>query len=250
MNDLSDLSQISAALDAGKWWIATAIAIMAIVRLMKASATLAEKIPPRARTPFAFALALVSSVASTFVQGTPIVKALFLGTMTAAFACWGHQLVVESARGGRELLEPKPGGEDHKGDDTKNVPIGPVVILVILAGLVASLARGPVADARQRDTIERLSNLPERAMIAPAAGQGCALFTPKNINSALDALQIACIFESQITDEQKLASACGIAQDLIPVVRKLVGQREAAKRAGVSWHREPVDAGADAAVVQ
>lgn len=222
MNDLSDLSQISAALDAGKWWIATALAILIIVRLMKASPTLAEKIPPRARTPFAFALALVSSVASTFVQGTPIVKALFLGTMTAAVACWGHQLVVESARGGRELLEPKPGVEDHKGDDTKNVPIGPAIILAIGFAFAT----------------------------AGASLSGCALFTQKNARSVLDAVQIACVFESTITDEPALADACGIAHDLLPLLRQLVGQREAAKRAGVGWKRESDAGTGDAAVTR
>jgi hypothetical protein len=72
---------------------------------------------------------------------------------------------------------------------------------------------------------------------------GCALFTSKNANSAMDAVQLACLFESQLTDEKALADACGLASDLIPIIRRLVAQREAAKRAGVAWHGPTTDAG-------
>ncbi len=106
------------------------------------------------------------------------------------------------------------------------------LVAAMLVGLAVSV---PPAE------VERAG---EFAVAAPAGAAGCALFTGKNIRSALDAVQIACIFESQITDEKQLADACAIAQDLIPILRNLVGQREAAKRSGVSWHRDPVsDAG-------
>lgn len=75
---------------------------------------------------------------------------------------------------------------------------------------------------------------------------GCALFTKKNANSALDAIQLGCVFASTIDDESKLADACGIARDLIPLLRDLVGQRNAARKAGVSWGHPYRDGGPDA----
>jgi hypothetical protein len=71
----------------------------------------------------------------------------------------------------------------------------------------------------------------------------CALFTAKNARTALDALQLACVFQSLVTDEKALADACGVADDMLPVLRNLVAQREGARRAGVSWARPHADAG-------
>jgi hypothetical protein len=64
---------------------------------------------------------------------------------------------------------------------------------------------------------------------------GCALFTPKNAHSVLDAVQIACVFGTELVDEQKVADVCGVARDLLPIIRNLIGQREGAKRSGVRW---------------
>lgn len=64
---------------------------------------------------------------------------------------------------------------------------------------------------------------------------GCSLFTKQNANTALDAMQLACIFNSTVTQEEKLAEICSIATDLLPVIRKLVAQREAGRAAGVTW---------------
>jgi hypothetical protein len=58
----------------------------------------------------------------------------------------------------------------------------------------------------------------------------------------LDATQIACIFRSEITDDASVAKICNIAPKLLPLIRELVSQREAAKRAGYRWQL-PVDGG-------
>lgn len=71
--------------------------------------------------------------------------------------------------------------------------------------------------------------------ITVTALTACTLFGKREAQSALDAVQIACIFQSSVTDESALADACAIAKDLLPVVRQLIGQREGAKRAGVRW---------------
>lgn len=77
---------------------------------------------------------------------------------------------------------------------------------------------------------------------------GCGLFTKSNIKTALDAVQLACVFESAITDSDALAKVCDIAEDSVPLVRKLVQQRQAAQKSGVSWSAPDggiTDGGAD-----
>lgn len=80
------------------------------------------------------------------------------------------------------------------------------------------------------------------------ATSSCSLFTKKNANSAIDAITIGCVMSSTLTDESAVADVCDVAHDLLPILRDLIGQREAAKRAGVSWGGHPYrDAGADGA---
>lgn len=71
-------------------------------------------------------------------------------------------------------------------------------------------------------------------IVAPCTA-GCALLTPKNAHSVLDATQIACVFGTELVEEKTVADACNIARDLLPILRNLIGQREGAKRSGVRW---------------
>ncbi len=71
-------------------------------------------------------------------------------------------------------------------------------------------------------------------LIGIAALSSCAALRGPVV-SVLNAAQIACIMRSEVTDDKALADACDVAKDLLPIVRRLVGQREAARRAGVKW---------------
>lgn len=56
--------------------------------------------------------------------------------------------------------------------------------------------------------------------------------------AVLSDAQIACVFASALTDAPALAKACSIvdnADKLLPLITQLVGQREGAKKAGVTW---------------
>ena len=64
---------------------------------------------------------------------------------------------------------------------------------------------------------------------------GCSLFTAQNLKTALDASALACVFASELTDAQAVASACSIDQALVPVIDQLIAQRDAAKKQGVHW---------------
>ncbi len=63
----------------------------------------------------------------------------------------------------------------------------------------------------------------------------CSAANRRTANGALDVAQLACIFASELTDENAVAEACAIERELAPVIRKLIAQREAARRAGVQW---------------
>lgn len=63
----------------------------------------------------------------------------------------------------------------------------------------------------------------------------CALFTKENARTVLDAASVTCVFATEVTDEEAVARSCGLARELIPIIRSLIGQREAAKSVGVHW---------------
>ena len=68
-----------------------------------------------------------------------------------------------------------------------------------------------------------------------ALGLGCSAANRRTANGVLDVAQLACIFASELTDESAVAEACAVERELSPVIRRLIAQREAAKRAGVRW---------------
>lgn len=64
---------------------------------------------------------------------------------------------------------------------------------------------------------------------------GCSLLTKQTAKTALTATEIACVFNSEIVEEKTLATVCGIAKELAPLLRDLIGQREGARAAGIRW---------------
>lgn len=76
------------------------------------------------------------------------------------------------------------------------------------------------------------------------ASTGCHLLTKERARTALDAMQIACVMSSFVTDEKAVAEACDVADDMLPVLRDLIGQRDAARSVGVRWGDALDDAGA------
>lgn len=56
-----------------------------------------------------------------------------------------------------------------------------------------------------------------------------ACIKPSHVVTALDAVQIACILVSEtVDDEATLAKVCGVSEELIPEVRKVVLARKTA----------------------
>lgn len=61
------------------------------------------------------------------------------------------------------------------------------------------------------------------------ASTSYACIRPAHVVGALDAVQIACVLVSDLVeDEHQLAQICGVAEDLLPEIRKVVLARKTA----------------------
>ena len=61
-------------------------------------------------------------------------------------------------------------------------------------------------------------------------------------DAALAAKDLACIMGSFLVDPAELAKVCGLADRFVPIVRSLVGVRDASRRAGVTYVPPPLAA--------
>ena len=67
-----------------------------------------------------------------------------------------------------------------------------------------------------------------------AALTDCTPGQRRTARYALDAMQIACILTSSLVDENAVAQACQIAEDLRPALREALAGKAAAARQGAS----------------
>lgn len=87
--------------------LAAALVIGLLVRLLKSDTKIPITLPPAYRKYAALGLALAATVIERFAAGATWGKALFDGALAWALTEWGHKIVIEDLRGGREL--PIPG---------------------------------------------------------------------------------------------------------------------------------------------
>ncbi|WP_394844032.1 DUF4231 domain-containing protein [Pendulispora brunnea] len=99
MNSLDELLTLAAQ---GKWIVVGAIVIGAIVRLLKSDTPL-PTVPSQWRPWLALGLGAVAGILQAVAAGTPWQKALIDGLVSALTAIAGHDLLIESLRGGREI---------------------------------------------------------------------------------------------------------------------------------------------------
>lgn len=89
------------------WLPATAVAIGALVRVLKSDTTIPITIPPQWRSFFAAILGVVSAILQAYLGGLPWMAAIISGLGGAGTAVAGHKLLVENLRGGKEFGLPK-----------------------------------------------------------------------------------------------------------------------------------------------
>lgn len=228
------LQQIFEAATGGHWWIVAALVVGLLVRILKSPNVLGDKIPPRVRAPLAVGLGIVAGVLADIVGGVPFWPAITGGVLAGLTAILGHVFVIEGIAGGREI---GPGMFDSGGGKGKPPTPPPLAIFALgtfLCALVLGVGRpGPV-------TLEAIQ--PASVVV------GCASWTRQDtktvVDGALTATDLACINGSPLTEADAVAAACGILKTpaLRELLRALIGQREAARRAGYVW--PALDAGA------
>ncbi len=102
-----------------KWVAVAAIVIGIIVRLLKSDTKIPIDIPPRWRAPLAVALGGAAGALDKLAEQSDVTwtSALVKGLVAAGIAMITHTLVIDSARGGKEITVP--------GLTKENTPPGP-----------------------------------------------------------------------------------------------------------------------------
>lgn len=224
-----DLTPIYQAFVAHQWLLFGALFTGLVIALLKQgwlSAKVQAQIPPRYLPAFAVGLGIGSLMVADIVAGKTWQQALFDGFGAATLAVFGHQIVIEGALNGKEIIPPAPGSIRPNVPSLfppKNTPTIPPV-----AGVFALLV--PLMFG----------------LLLAGSSVSC---TPQEAKTAetvtLDLAQMACIEASTLTTAAAVLDGCKIVQTLTPSLEAffndLIAQREAAKRAGFHW-----TAGADA----
>jgi hypothetical protein len=105
-----NLNAILAAVAGKQWVLVGALFVGGVVALSKQGwlgSYIAKKLPPAALPYFAVALGAVGLSATEIVAGMPIGPAIIDGIQAGILAVFGHETVVEGARGGKEIIPEK-----------------------------------------------------------------------------------------------------------------------------------------------
>src|SRR5690606_41994879 len=101
-----NIDDLVAMLAEHRWVAACALVIGAIVRVLKSDSPLPITVPAKWRGWLAIGLGIVAGALEAVAGGTPWARALAEGLAAAVFAITGHEVVIEKARGGKELPVP------------------------------------------------------------------------------------------------------------------------------------------------
>lgn len=221
-----DPQALSELISQHRWFFLAAILIGLAVRLLK-SDTIGPAIPAKWRALVAIVMGVASGIAIPVLQklgsGAPPKDALLWGVFAAFTAIAGHNVIVDAARGGKDvpmpsfLMKDMPGKEEYKNDHMPPPPA--LMTLAALALLSAFLA-------------------------LPTTACSPALDAKVNTDThlVLDGAEYACTMASTLTNIPALAIACGIvekASQIVPAleqwIESLVEQRAQMQAAGFKY---------------
>ncbi len=116
------LSQVIAAVQAKQWVLFAALLIGFVIALAKQgwlSTWIASKMPSRAIPYYAAALGVLSLMVTDITSGKTLTQAIQDGLAAAMLSVFGHELVIESMRKGKELIpskRPAPANDNNTPD--------------------------------------------------------------------------------------------------------------------------------------
>ena len=109
-----DLSALLSAIASKQWVVAGALIVGALVAAAKQgwlSTWLAHHLPPAVLPYLAVSLGALGLASAEVLAGKPLAQALLDGVSSGILAVFGHEVCIESLRGGKELkpcrLPPK-----------------------------------------------------------------------------------------------------------------------------------------------
>jgi hypothetical protein len=101
-----DLGQLFSLILSHSWIALAALVVGAIVAVLKGTTPL-PAISPKYRPWLALGLGVVAGILKSISTGTPAAQAILSGLGSGMIAITGHETLIESVRGGKELIRSR-----------------------------------------------------------------------------------------------------------------------------------------------
>jgi hypothetical protein len=212
------MEAISTLIVEHRWAALCALLAGVLVRLSKSDNLVPLNIPARLRPWIPVVFGVFGAVAEALANGKPWSQAIVAGIFVALAPIAGHELLVESLRGGKELPVPGLMKDDSKGP--KDPPARPPTVIVsgLLLGLVVALVGCTPARSPERDIV--LGSALVLVVGAEGADEACARVASTGLSST---------DVTYVRRMQTLAKTCADAKDVV------VEAAKAARAAVKAW---------------
>jgi hypothetical protein len=228
-----DSSLISDAIQSHQWALLAAIVLYLFTAALKQGwlgSTLA-RLPKRLIPVVPSVLGIVTLTLGELIGHRPWPMALADGLIAGFAPILGHEFIVESARGGKELVPKRavlngsnPVAASVRSRSSAPPPGGAMVALALFLSFAIAAA------------------VSSRSGAIPAIGctPGERQEAKTIIDWVLSAAQLTCLESTNFTTTPEVAQACKIdlqaTPDVQPFLDQLLAQKAAAQKAGFTWH--------------
>lgn len=209
-----DPQSLYGLLVAHQYALFAALVVGFLVRILKSDTKIPIDVPPRARKIVALSLALLAAVVEKYAANTDWRRALFDGAVAWFCAEWGHYLLIDQARGGKELPIPGlmvPGEKPGPGKPTTIPPDSPPSGPSIMGGTLLALC-----------------------FILALFAAGC-LKAVKAAELVLD--KAACVIANQDLPNVEIFAKCAVQPGDIPRYQELLSESRAATNKALEQHK-------------
>ena len=218
-----------------EWALGSAVILYGLAVLIKQGwlgPWLQAKIPQRALPVIAPATSLVLLTTGEIIGGKAWPSAVFDGLLAGFLPVIGHEVVIESARNGKEIVPPRGGGDN------------PTAAARRLSSRPPAPPATPSAPppTKRRVAIGVFAFVPGWLLLALvlACTPGERQAVKGVVDFILSGSQLACVEASTLTSSADVAKACQVDLETAPGLQSfldsLLAQKAAARRAGFEWH--------------
>lgn len=171
LDPAATLQSLFTAWNGHAYVLVAALVVAALVAIAKqgwASAWLASHLPSKSLPFLAMALGILATAAAQIQAGVPWLQALINGILAGALATAGHQAVIESMRGGKEIVPAT--AKVSAQAPPQDPPVSPPGSVVVQAAVVSA---APSKQSRPPSAARR-SFVLATGMLFAAMATGCA----------------------------------------------------------------------------